>query len=244
MKAANEIINLSTTGLLLLMLTPLISLRSQEIKRTDYPLPRLESEEPSTHSVSPAIERRSILIAWPREQASQKTTPTTTNSYVFPSSEQRLKRYLRDTVGPFAFLRVGAAAGFDQWLDSPEEWGQGAEGYGKRFASQFGTNAIRQTVTYGLAEAFRLDTGFEKSKRKGFLPRLSDALLQNVTSRTRSGKRVISAPILVGTYAGSIIPAETWYPSRYSYKDGLRSGSYSLAAGFGINVVREFLINW
>lgn len=166
------------------------------------------------------------------------------NDYVFPTSEQRLKRYGRSMFGPFAVTRVALSAAIDQWDDSPEEWGQGAEGYGKRFASQFGRNAIRQTVTFGLSEALRLDTGFERSKRKGFGPRLKDALLQNVTSRTRTGKRVISAPILVGAYTAPVIAYETWYPERHSYKDGLRSGSISLAAGFAINVAREFLFNW
>lgn len=171
-------------------------------------------------------------------------TSTNTSSYTFPTAEKRAKRYALNVVGPFAFGRAALSAGLDQWNDEPEEWGQGGKAYGKRFASNFGKNVIRQTVTYGLSEAFRLDTGFERSKRKGFWPRLSDALVQNVTSRTRSGKRVLSAPIFIGTYAGAVIPAETWYPSRYSYKDGLRSGTYSLAAGFGINVVREFIIKW
>ena len=35
-----------------------------------------------------------------------------------------------------------------------------------------------------------------------------------------------------------------WYPERYSYKDGLRSGTKNLLTGFGINLVREFVINW
>jgi hypothetical protein len=118
------------------------------------------------------------------------------------------------------------------------------KGYGKRYASGFGRNAIQQTVTYGLDEAFHLDSGFERSRREGFLPRLKDALLQNVTSRTRSGKRVISAPRFVGVYTGAIVAHETWYPERYSYKDGLRSGSMTLLTGFGINVFREFVVNW
>src|ERR1043166_4181874 len=37
---------------------------------------------------------------------------------------------------------------------------------------------------------------------------------------------------------------EAWYPDRYNYKDGLRSGSTSLLTGFGINLVREFVFNW
>jgi hypothetical protein len=167
-----------------------------------------------------------------------------TDPYVFPDSEKRFHRYVKNTVGPLALLKTAASAGLNQWNDNPKEWGQGAEGYGKRFASGLGGNVIRQSVTYGLSEALRLDTGFERSKRKGFWPRLSDALVQNVTSRTRSGKRVLSAPVFAGAYAGAIIPTETWYPDRYNYKDGLREGTYSLASGFAINVIREFIFNW
>lgn len=172
------------------------------------------------------------------------TTQTTTPDYVFPTADERFKRYVKNTVGPMRLLRTGAAAGIQQWRDSPEEWGQGMKGYGKRFASGMGRNAIQQTVTYGLDSAFQLDTGFKRSKREGFGPRLKDALLQNVTSRTRSGKRVISAPRFVGVYTGSIIASETWYPERYSYKDGLRQGTTTLLMGFGFNVVREFLIKF
>jgi hypothetical protein len=169
---------------------------------------------------------------------------TTTPDYVFPTPRERFDRYVSSVVGPERLLRTAASAGLAQWRDSPEEWGQGAEGYGKRFASNMGQNAIRQTVTYGLDMALHLDTGFQRSKREGFFPRLKDALVQNVTSRNRSGNRVISVPRFAGVYAGSIIATETWYPERYSYKDGLRRGTTSLLTGFGINVVREFVINW
>ena len=171
-------------------------------------------------------------------------TQTTTPDYVFPTPGERAKRYVKSMVGPGALLRTAASAGLQQWNDSPEEWGQGAQGYGKRFASGVGRNAIQQTVTYGLDSAFKLDTGFQKSKREGFFPRLKDALLQNVTSRTTTGKRVISAPRFVGVYTGAVIATETWYPERYSYKDGLRQGTATLLTGFGINVVREFFINF
>jgi len=184
------------------------------------------------------------LSAWDQDKTNT-TKPTDPNvSYVFPSASKRFHRYVKNTVGPLSLLKSAAGAGLSHWDDDPLEWGQGAEGYGKRLASNIGSNAIRQSVTYGLSEALHLDTGFEKSKRKGFWPRLSDALVQNVTSRNRSGKRIISAPIFAGAYAGSIIPSETWYPDRYSYKDGLRSGTYSLGTGFAINIVREFLFNW
>ncbi|HEX7331100.1 MAG TPA: hypothetical protein VF290_06355 [Pyrinomonadaceae bacterium] len=178
-------------------------------------------------------------------QSTNQTTNQTANfDYVFPTPEERFKRYVKATVGPTRLAFTAASAGINQWTNSPEEWEQGAKGYGRRFASGMGENAIRQTVIYGLDSAMGLDTGFERSKREGFLPRLKDALVQNVTSRTRSGNRVISVPRLAGVYTGAIVSRETWYPERYSYKDGLRSGTKSLLTGFGINLVREFVINW
>lgn len=174
----------------------------------------------------------------------QSTTQATGSGYVFPTPKERFKRYLSSTVGPTRLGWTAATAGINQWRDHPEEWGQGAKGYGRRYASNLGQNAIQQTVTYGLDMGMGLDTGFKRSKREGFFPRLKDALLQNVTSRTRSGNRVVSVPRLAGVYTGAIVARETWYPERYSYKDGLRSGTNSLLTGFGINLIREFVINW
>ena len=174
----------------------------------------------------------------------QQTTTQTTQTYEFPTHGERFNRYVKSTVGPFRLAWSGVSAGINQWRDSPEEWGQGMKGYGRRYASSLGQNAIQQTVTYGLDKAFGLDTGFKKSKREGFGARLKDALLQNITSRTKSGKRVLSAPRLVGVYTGAIVARETWYPDRYTYKDGLKSGTTTLLTSFGINVIREFVVSW
>lgn len=101
-----------------------------------------------------------------QQQPAATDKQTTTPDYVFPTPKERFKRYVSDTVGPWPLARAAASAGIQQWKDSPEEWGQGAEGYGKRFASNLGRNAIRQTVTYGLDSALDLDTGFKKASAK------------------------------------------------------------------------------
>jgi hypothetical protein len=178
-----------------------------------------------------------------KSQDKKNQQTTTTQTYVFPSGKDRFKRYVKDMIGPFRLLRTGAAAGLAQWRDAPAEWGQGMKGYGRRYASGLGQNAIQQTVTYGLDEAMDLDTGFQKSKREGFGPRLKDALIQNVTSRKRNGDRVVSVPRFAGIYTGAIVARTTWFPERYSYKDGIRNGTTTLLTGFGINLVREFLFN-
>ena len=176
--------------------------------------------------------------------AQTTTQQTTTQDYVFPTGRERFNRYMKSSFGPFRLGYTAFTAGINQWRDSPEEWGQGMKGFGRRYASSLGQNFIQQTVTYGLDMGFGLDTGFKKSKQEGFGPRLKHALLENITSRTKSGNRVISAPRLVGVYTGAIVARETWYPDRYDYKDGLKSGTTQLLTGFGINVVREFLFNF
>jgi hypothetical protein len=176
------------------------------------------------------------------DQKSANQTPA--KPFVFPTKRERLSRYVKSTVGPYSLLGIGVSAGINQWRDNPEEWEQGASGYGKRYASGFGRNLIQQTVIYGLDSAMGLDTKFRKSTRKGFFPRMKDALAENITSRNRVGKRVFSVPRVSGVYASGIISNEAWYPARYNYKDGLRSGSRTLLTGFGMNLVREFIINW
>lgn len=165
-------------------------------------------------------------------------------TFVFPTRRERFDRYVKSTVGPFSLFNSALVAGINQWRDTPDEWEQGMSGYGKRYASSFGRNAIQHTVTYGLDSALGLDTGFRKSERTKFVDRLKDALAENVTSRTRSGKRVISVPRFAGVYTSTIIASEAWYPERYSYKDGLRAGTGAMLTGFGLNLIREFLINW
>lgn len=176
------------------------------------------------------------------EQSSANTTAT--QPFVFPTRRERFNRYVKSTVGPSSFVGSAITAGIDQWRDHPDEWEQGAKGYGKRYASDFGRNAIQQTVIYGLDSALGLDTKFRRSTRKGFFPRMVDALAENVTSRNKDGKRIISVPRISGIYAARVIQNEAWFPERYSYKDGLRSGTRSLATGFAVNLLREFVIRF
>lgn len=200
----------------------------------------VKAQQPATEPAGGKPQDQNTTV----KQDPAKTNQDPSDTYVFPTNRERFNRYVKDTVGPFRLARTAFSAGLDQWRDTPEEWGQGMKGYGKRFASGWGRSAIQTTVTYGLDEAFDLDTGFRKSNRDGVGARVKHAFLETITSRTRSGKRVLSAPRLVGVYTGSVIASETWYPERYSYKEGLRHGNTSMLTSFGINLVREFFINW
>jgi hypothetical protein len=163
------------------------------------------------------------------------------SSYVRPDAKKRQKRYVNSIVGPFALGREVAGAGISTWRNSPEERGDKWEGFGRRLASNFGKNVIKQTTIYGLDEALKYDSTFYRSKDKSVGARVRNALISPVTGRDRNGKRVVGVPRLVGTYGSNIVAHEVWYPSRYGWKDGVRTGTISLGFNAAFNLFKEFV---
>jgi hypothetical protein len=163
------------------------------------------------------------------------------NTYKRPDSKTRFKRYVKSVVGPVALAKNVVFAGYATWRNSPEEWGDNWEGFGRRFASGVGKSAIKGTTMYAMDEAFKLDSAFYRSKKTTVGGRLGDALVSAFTARKPDGRKVLGVPRIAGTYASSIIAAETWYPKRFDYKDGLKSGTISLGLNAVFNVFKEFV---
>jgi hypothetical protein len=163
-------------------------------------------------------------------------------TYTRPTEKTKLRNYTFDAFGPYPIVGAAFAAGINQWQNTPPEWNQGAEGYGKRFGSDFGVAAVTTTARYALAQAFREDTLYYRCECKGVFPRLSHAVISTLTSRRGDdGHRVFSLPALVAPYAGTMTAVYTWYPGRYDAEDAFRMGNYSLLGYVGGNIALEFL---
>ena len=169
-----------------------------------------------------------------------KPTPAAAG-YVRPDSKTRQKRYVNSMFGPMALGKNVVSAGWATWRNSPEEWGPHWEGFGRRFASSLGKGIIKNTVSYALDESFKLDSHYYRSKDKSVGAKVENALISPVTARDKNGKRVFGFPRVLGTYTASVIAAETWYPARYTYKDGLKNGTISLGMNAAFNLVKEFI---
>jgi hypothetical protein len=179
-----------------------------------------------------------------KSSATEEPQPAqTSTTYTRPNSEKRFKRYVNNVIGPFTLLGIAASAGIQTATNEPEEWGKKAEGFGRRVASNFGRTVIRETAIYGLDESLKFDSGFYRSQKRDVGSRVKNALLSTVTARKSNGKRVVGIPRLVGTYTASIVAAETWYPARYNYKDGLQSGTIALGINAAFNLFKEFIFN-
>lgn len=161
-------------------------------------------------------------------------------SYRYPSLGERAD-YLADrTVGLRPALISGLVAGMRHLTDSPEEWGQGASDYGKRFASRYGRLVICESIQFGLGAALREDNRYLRSSRSGFLPRLGYAVSSTVLARKPDGGRTLSFSALAG-HSGSAIAAAHWYPSSNSRAaEAAKLTGFSLGMTAGVNVAREF----
>ena len=182
-----------------------------------------------------------VLCCCPEAWAQPTPSPSPTGQ-VQSTRAERFKDFANDAAGPVVLVETVGWAALAQARDTPVEWGRGVGGFGRRYASLVAQSVIQEGITYGLSEATGVDSRFHPSSKHGFLPRAGDALLQSVTSRRRSGARVVSAPLLAG-YAVGGIGMMTWYPQRYTYKDGAGYGVLALASRAGVNLIREFVMH-
>ena len=172
----------------------------------------------------------------PSDPVTLKPTP---QPYVRPDKKTRQKNYFKSMFGWNSLGRTVISSGYNTWRNNPEEWGTQWEGFGRRVASGVGKNVIKQTTIFALDESFKLDSKFYRSQKRNFGSKMKNALISPFTARTAEGKRVFGFPRIIGTYTASIIAAETWYPKRYNFFDGLKSGTFSLGMNAAFNMAKE-----
>ncbi len=107
------------------------------------------------------------LLKIPRQLQESRPCGNLNLTYVRPTERTKVSNYVFDAFGPYPIAGAAFAAGINQLSNAPPEWGQGAEGYGKRFGSDFAIAAIGTTTRYGLAEAFKEDTLYYRCECSG-----------------------------------------------------------------------------
>jgi len=182
-------------------------------------------------------------------------------AYSFPSARQRERNFLLDLVGPTAFIAPAFESGIDTVRplkvgfpsdgaagpgnhpargDVPE-WGEGAQGYAKRYADRFGQGLVGTTSRYALGEILREDVTYHRCQCTGILPRTAHAFLGAYTAHTHTGRAVPSLPAVASPFIASEVAVAAWYPSRYNTSDALRVSVLNYVAAPFKNVFSEFI---
>src|ERR1043166_7979244 len=167
--------------------------------------------------------------------------PTTLGQTLEPLDAMgKLHYHAKSTLGPVALLRSAALAGIHQQRDSPEEWGQGAAAYGKRFGSTMAKSGIHSTLAFGLDSTLHQDPRYFRSLSSGFWRRSAHALRGTILTRTDSGGETLST-WRIGSAYGSAFLSNEWYPDRLNTaRLGFIEGSVTLGFDLVGNLGAEF----
>jgi hypothetical protein len=126
---------------------------------------------------------------------------------------QKFRLAFRSAVDPFAFVAAGLVAGVEQWNNTFPEYGQGGQGYAKRFGAAYadafnGTilgNAVFPSLLHQDPRYFRKGSG-------AITHRLAYAIASTVRTRNDSGKWAPNYSNILGNIAAGGI-ANAYYPS-------------------------------
>jgi hypothetical protein len=196
----------------------------------------------------PRIELAEIQI---REEEKQRVLGVIPNFYVsydpraVPlTSKQKFKLAWRVTIDPISFGLIGAIAGIQQASDQFSGYGQGAEGYGKRYGASFadatiGTflgSAIFPSLLKQDPRYFYKGTG---SKRSRFLYAVANAVI----CKGDNGHWQPNYSSFLGSLAAGGI-SNLYYPA--SDRNGaaltFENAGIGIATSAATNLLQEFLI--
>lgn len=170
------------------------------------------------------------------------TAPGETEGASAISLGKKWQIYTSRIYSPRALLFTAVTAGIRQAENSPGQWGRGIDGYGKRYGTNLGRTAIKNTLAASIDSVAHLDPRFYRAPdgTKG-VGRLTHALAQVIIIHKDGGGRSFAYGNVLGTFAAGEA-GSLWQPRRSDgrFGDGLVYSGLSFAADAGRNVFREF----
>jgi hypothetical protein len=177
----------------------------------------------------------------PQDDRVPATAASRQSQFTPPTQRERTRRYFKSLGSPFALIAAVAGAGISQWQNTPSEWKQGAEGYGKRFANSYGQHIVRQTLMFGASSLLHEDNRYFPSEQSGVSARLKYAIESTFLARRDDGTRHFSSS-RIGAGLGAAFISRTWQPrSTSAPQNAISNFGITLAVQTGFNVAREFV---
>jgi hypothetical protein len=147
---------------------------------------------------------------------------------------------IRKLYSPQTFANRLLRAGMHHWQDYPEEWGQGWDAFGRRFASRYSKMALREGIQLGTDIIAKTDPRYDRCACSGFLPRVGHAWKRVVVARKDYGGETLNWANFTGAYVTQVI-SDQWYPDRLNNPGHhLKGGTMYLTWQGTTNMVREF----
>jgi len=139
----------------------------------------------------------------------------TVNNQQLPplTTGQKFKAVARGSFDYVEYPWYGALAGISQAENSEPGFGQGAEGYGKRYASAFADGTIENFMVGAiLPSIFKEDPRFYQVDTGTFLHRTGYAVSRIFVTRTDSGREQFNFSEILGSALSAGISTNTYHP--------------------------------
>jgi hypothetical protein len=124
--------------------------------------------------------------------------------------------------GSFDYIQIpwyGFLSGLSQAQNSEPGYGQGAQGYGKRFASAFADGTIENFMTSAVfSSLLHQDPRFFQSGRGSFTRRTGYAVSRIFVTRTDSGGQQFNYSEVLGSALSAAISTNTYHPRAFITK--------------------------
>lgn len=149
--------------------------------------------------------------------------------------------FVRDSIDPVTFLGAGFAAGLDQAQNSDPSYGQGAQGYGRRFGAELAGQATSTFfVDFAYPFIFSEDPRYYRMLHGPVHKRLWHAVAHAVLARKDDGTTMFNFTEWLGT-ASTVAVNNTYHPDyRRGFAPAAERVGYGVLQDVGFNVLREF----
>jgi hypothetical protein len=164
-----------------------------------------------------------------------KSTPPLT-------SKQKFQLTSRGLYDPFEFVLVGFVAGLGQASDSNPSYGQGFEGYAKRYGTVYGDNLIENFMTSAVVPSLlHQDPRYYQLDHGSFLHRSWHAVSRVLITRSDSGRTEVNYSELFGGSAAAAIATYSYHPqSERSFGNVVSVWGSQMAWDAATYMVKEF----
>lgn len=160
------------------------------------------------------------------------------------SSKQKFALAWKTTVDPVSFALIGVIAGIQQSQDQFSGYGQGAEGYGKRYGASY-ANFVSGTFIGGaiLPALLKQDPRYFYKGTGSKRSRILYAIATSVVCKGDNGRWQPNYSSIGGNLAAGAI-SNLYYPEKDRDGVGLtfEGGAIGIGATAGANLIEEFLL--
>ncbi len=157
------------------------------------------------------------------------------------SWKQKFGMAAKGSFDPYEFVIVGIVAGIRQANDSSPAFGQGMEGYAKRYGAAFADQVDGNIMVGGVYPSIlKMDPRYFRLGRGSFVRRFSYAFDRIFVGRMDSGRKMFNIPEFAGNATAIAISASYYPDDDHSFASSLAGWGTQMGLDALGNELKEF----